>query len=159
VATSLFSSTAFPYRFQPNNLKLGVVVADWNRHITDNLKAGAINSLSELGVEGHQIKILSVPGSFELPHGAQLLFASGCDAVICLGCVIRGDTPHFDYVCQATAQGVLRAGMDEKKPCIFGVLTTDNEQQAIDRSGGELGNKGSEAAIAACWMLAAANQQ
>ncbi len=158
MATSLFSSSTLPYRFQPNNLKIGIVVADWNRNITDILKEGAIQTLHQLGFESKQILELIVPGSFELPHGAQILFSKECDAVICLGCVIRGDTPHFDYVCDAATQGILRAGMDVAKPCIFGVITTNNEQQAMDRAGGKLGNKGSEAALAACWMLAAANQ-
>ena len=158
MATSLFSSSSLPYSFQPNELKIGIVVADWNHHITDALKKGAIDTLTQLGIQLHQIMELTVPGSFELPHGAQILFAKECDAVICLGCVIRGDTPHFDFVCEAATHGILRAGMDVSKPCIFGVITTENEEQALDRAGGKLGNKGSEAATAACWMLAAANQ-
>jgi 6,7-dimethyl-8-ribityllumazine synthase len=158
VATSLFSSSSLPYRFQPNELKIGIVVADWNRHITEVLKKGAIDTLLASGLDKNQILELTVPGSFELPHGAQILFSRECDAVICIGCVIRGDTPHFDYVCEAATHGILRVGLDASKPCIFGVITTENEQQALDRAGGKLGNKGSEAATAACWMLAAANQ-
>jgi 6,7-dimethyl-8-ribityllumazine synthase len=158
VATSLFSSSSLPYRFQPNELKIGIVVADWNRHITEVLKKGAVDTLIAAGLDKNQILELTVPGSFELPHGAQILFSRECDAVICIGCVIRGDTPHFDYVCEAATHGILRVGLDASKPCIFGVITTENEQQALDRAGGKLGNKGSEAATAACWMLAAANQ-
>jgi 6,7-dimethyl-8-ribityllumazine synthase len=158
VATSLFSSSSLPYRFQPNELKIGIVVADWNRHITEVLKKGAVDTLIAAGMDKNQILELTVPGSFELPHGAQILFSRECDAVICIGCVIRGDTPHFDYVCEAATHGILRVGLDASKPCIFGVITTENEQQALDRAGGKLGNKGSEAATAACWMLAAANQ-
>ncbi len=158
MATSLFSSSSLPYRFQPNELKIGIVVADWNRHITEVLKKGAVDTLIAAGLDKNQILELTVPGSFELPHGAQILFSRECDAVICIGCVIRGDTPHFDYVCEAATHGILRVGLDASKPCIFGVITTENEQQALDRAGGKLGNKGSEAATAACWMLAAANQ-
>ena len=158
MATSLFSTSSLPYRFQPNELKIGIVVADWNRHITDVLKKGAVDTLIAAGMDKNQILELTVPGSFELPHGAQILFSKECDAVICIGCVIRGDTPHFDYVCEAATHGILRVGLDASKPCIFGVITTENEQQALDRAGGKLGNKGSEAATAACWMLAAANQ-
>jgi 6,7-dimethyl-8-ribityllumazine synthase len=90
-----------------------------------------------------------------------MLFQQQCDAVICLGCVIKGDTPHFDYVCQAATDGILQVGLSQNKPCIFGVITTNNEQQALDRADGKLGNKGAEAALTACWMLAAKqnNQQ
>ncbi len=96
-----------------------------------------------------------MPGAFELAQGAQMLFLEkNVDAVICLGCVIQGDTPHFDYVCSSSSQGIMQVGLEIKKPCIFGVLTTLNEQQAMDRAGGKHGNKGSEAAVSAAWMLA-----
>ena len=140
---------------------MGIVVAAWNNHITDVLLKGAKDTLLGFGLSADQIQSLSVPGAFELPLGAQMLFQQQCDAVICLGCVIKGDTPHFDYVCQATTDGILQVGLSQNKPCIFGVITTNNEQQALDRADGKLGNKGAEAALSACWMLAAKqnNQQ
>lgn len=156
MATSQYSLSSLPYSLRVSGLKIGIAVADWNQKITHALRDGAKETLASMGFSHEQIVVLDVPGSFELPHGAQMLFKDNCDAVICLGCIVRGDTPHFDYVSQGTTQGILRAGMDAGKPCIFGVLTTDNEQQALDRAGGILGNKGSEAALAACWMLAAA---
>lgn len=158
MATSQYSLSSIPYSLQVSGLKIGIAVADWNQKITHALRDGAIDTLLQSGFTKDQIIVLDVPGSFELPHGAQLLFDRPCDAVICIGCIVRGDTPHFDYVSQGTTQGILRAGMDARKPCIFCVLTTENEQQALDRAGGSLGNKGSEAALAACWMLAAAQQ-
>ena len=140
---------------------MGIVVAAWNNHITDVLLNGAKDTLLGFGLSADQIQSLSVPGAFELPLGAQMLFQQQCDAVICLGCVIKGDTPHFDYVCQAATDGILQVGLSQNKPCIFGVITTNNEQQAQDRADGKLGNKGAEAALTACWMLAAQqnNQQ
>lgn len=140
---------------------MGIVVAAWNNHITDVLLKGAKDTLLGFGLSADQIHSLSVPGAFELPLGAQMLFQQQCDAVICLGCVIKGDTPHFDYVCQAATDGILQVGLSQNKPCIFGVITTNNEQQALDRADGKLGNKGAEAALTACWMLAAKqnNQQ
>ena len=154
MATASFSQGEFPYIFHPDNLKIGVVVAEWNKHITEKLLTGALNALKQQHLHDAQIEVLRVPGSFELPHGAQLLFSKNCDAVICLGCVIQGDTPHFDFVCQAATDGILQVGLTEKKPCIFGVITTLNEEQAQDRAGGKLGNKGAEAALTACWMIA-----
>jgi 6,7-dimethyl-8-ribityllumazine synthase len=158
VSISTFSDTLLPYSLQTTNLKIGIAVAAWNNHITDVLKTGAIATLKSEGIADRNIEILSVPGAFELPHGAQLLFSAGCAAVICLGCVIQGDTPHFDYVCSAATQGILKVGLQYSKPCIFGVITTHNEEQALERAGGKLGNKGSEAAKTALWMLAAATQ-
>ena len=129
-------------------------MAEWNKHITEKLLNGAISTLKQMHFTDTQIEVLHVPGSFELPHGAQLLFQKNCAAVICLGCVIQGDTPHFDYVCQAATNGILQVGLAENKPCIFGVITTITEEQAMDRAGGKLGNKGAEAALTACWMIA-----
>ena len=154
MATASFSQGDFPYILHPENLKIGVVVAEWNKHITEKLHQGAVQTLIQKHILMEQIEVLHVPGSFELPHGAQLLFDKDCDAVICLGCVIQGDTPHFDYVCQAATDGILQVGLAAKKPCVFGVITTLTEQQAEDRAGGKLGNKGSEAALTACWMIA-----
>lgn len=155
MATASFSQGQFPYILHPENLKIGVVVADWNKHITEKLLVAAINMLQERGIQQQQIEILRVPGSFELPHGAQMLFTVNCDAVICLGCVIQGDTPHFDFVCQAAVDGILHVGLTAKKPCVFGVITTLTEEQAQERAGGKHGNKGAEAALTACWMISA----
>lgn len=106
------------------------------------------------GLAAEQIVVSSVPGAFELPLAAQWLFQQNCDAVIALGAVIRGETPHFDYVCKAATDGVLQVGLATNKPCIFGVLTTENTEQALERCGGKHGHKGAECAETALWMLA-----
>lgn len=136
------------------NKKFAIVVADWNEDITGALYEGAVASLLAHGVKSKNIIRKNVPGSFELTLGG-LWMADKKDiaAVICLGCVIQGDTPHFDYICQAVANGITEVNIKTKKPVIFGVLTTLNKQQAIDRAGGKLGNKGEEAAITAIQML------
>lgn len=134
--------------------KVGIVVSEWNGDITTNLLNGALETLSEFGVRDEDICVRWVPGSFELPFGAQsLIVQEDSDAVICLGCVIRGETSHFDYVCQACSQGIMHVGLETGVPVIFGVLTDDNKQQSIDRSGGAHGNKGTEAAISALKMM------
>lgn len=155
MATSQFSLSAIPYPLQLTGKKIGIATADWNSHITHALRSGAENTLLEMGMSPEQIVHLTVPGAFELPSGAQMLMQLGCDAVICLGCVIQGDTPHFEYVCRGTTDGIMQVALSSQKPCIFGVLTTNNEAQALQRAGGTLGNKGSEAALSAVWMLAA----
>jgi 6,7-dimethyl-8-ribityllumazine synthase len=134
--------------------KVAIVVAEWNEDITEALYEGAVHSLVSSGIRQSNIIRKTVPGSFELSLGG-LWMAERKDihAVICLGCVIQGDTPHFDYICQAVAYGVTEAGLKTKKPVIFGVLTTLNKQQALERAGGKLGNKGEEAAITAIRML------
>ncbi len=134
--------------------KFAIVVAEWNEEITEALYEGAYNSLLAHGVKKQNIIRKTVPGSFELTLGG-LWMAEKKDiaAVICLGCVIQGDTPHFDYICQAVANGITEVNIKTKKPVIFGVLTTLNQQQAIDRAGGKFGNKGEEAAITAIKML------
>lgn len=135
--------------------KFAIVVAEWNEEITEALYEGACASLLAHGVKKQNILRKNVPGSFELTLGG-LWMAEKRDiaAVICLGCVIQGDTPHFDYICQAVANGITEVNIKTKKPVIFGVLTTLNQQQALDRAGGRLGNKGEEAAITAIKMLA-----
>jgi len=153
VATSGFSLSSLPYPLQITNLKIGIAIAEWNNHITFPLRDSAIDMLKKFGIDSNQTAILQVPGAFELPYGAQLLFEAGCDAVICLGCVIKGDTPHFEYVCQGATEGIMRVGLDYEKPCIFGVLTTLTEKQALSRAGGALGNKGAEAAVTALSMI------
>jgi 6,7-dimethyl-8-ribityllumazine synthase len=142
--------SAAPYRF-------GIVVAEWNAEITNALYQGAYSSLVANGALEGNIMSYTVPGSFELTSGADLLLKTGkLDAVICLGCVIQGETRHFDFICNAVANGVSNVAIKYAKPVIFGVLTTDNQQQAIDRAGGKHGNKGDEAAITAIKMAALA---
>ena len=151
-----FSNTtipnAGPYRF-------GIVVAEWNAKITGALYGGAYQSLIDHGVLEENIFTYAVPGSFELTSGADILLKhKNLDAVICLGCVIQGETRHFDFICAAVANGISNVAIKYEKPVIFGVLTTDNEQQAFDRAGGKHGNKGVEAAVTAIKMVDFANQ-
>ena len=132
-----------------------LLVSEWNEEITEPLANGALATLRHHGVSDDRIVLHRVPGSFELPLAAQkMAIRTDVDAVICLGCVIQGETPHFDYVCQAVALGIKDVALKYDKPVIFGVLTTDNLQQAQDRAGGKHGNKGDEAAITAIKMLA-----
>lgn len=137
-----------------SNKKFAIVVAEWNAEITEALFEGARNSLLAHGVKKQNIIRKNVPGSFELTLGG-LWMAEKKEiaAVICLGCVIQGDTPHFDYICQAVANGITEVNIKTRKPVIFGVLTTLNKQQAIDRAGGKLGNKGEETALTAIQMI------
>ncbi len=136
------------------NARIGVVVSEWNWDITGALLDGALKTLDHHGIPREQIFLLHVPGSFELPWRAQqLLERENCDAVITLGCVIQGETRHFDFICDACAHGIMELGIRYQKPVIFGVLTTNNLDQAIDRSGGKHGNKGVEAAVTALKML------
>jgi 6,7-dimethyl-8-ribityllumazine synthase len=133
----------------------GIVTAEWNHEVTNALKEGAINTLLRSGALKENIITRAVPGSFELTLGAQYMAEfTNVDAVICLGCVIQGETRHFDFICDAVANGVTSLNMKYNKPFIFGVLTPDNQQQAIDRAGGKHGNKGDEAAVTAIKMLA-----
>nr|WP_320000425.1 6,7-dimethyl-8-ribityllumazine synthase [uncultured Draconibacterium sp.] len=137
------------------NMRFGVVVAEWNWEITSALANGAVDTLKKHGATEEDISVKYVPGTFELPLGGQY-FAEldNVDAVILLGCVIQGDTRHFDYICEGVTQGTKDLNLKYNKPFIFGVLTTNNEQQALDRAGGKLGNKGDEAAITAIKMVA-----
>ena len=130
-------------------LRLGLVVSGWNPEITGALRDGAVETLLKHGVTFKNIVEEHVPGSFELALGAQLLWQHhGLDGVICIGSVVRGETPHFDFVCQATAHGIMDVGLKTGVPVIFCVLTDDNTEQARARSGGIHGNKGVEAAVA-----------
>lgn len=135
--------------------RFGIVVSEWNEKITSALLSGAKETLLKHGVKEENIFVTYVPGSFELTYGSKYM-AEGeylnLDAVIALGCVIRGETPHFEYVCQGVTQGITLLNATHKIPFIFGVLTTDTEQQALDRAGGIYGNKGVEAAITAIKM-------
>ncbi|MDR2234290.1 MAG: 6,7-dimethyl-8-ribityllumazine synthase [Tannerella sp.] len=135
-------------------MRIGIVVAEWNRPITGKLLEGACNTLQRHGVDPDNIHVARVPGSIELTFGAkQMAEQLDVDAIIVLGCVIRGDTSHFDYVCSSVTQGITSLNVKYDIPFIFGVLTTENIQQAEERAGGRLGNKGNEAAITAIKMF------
>ena len=135
------------------DLKVAIVAAEWNSKITDALLQGAIERLHDEGYPDSCADVFRVPGTVELTFAASRLIDTDMyDAIIVLGCVIRGDTSHFDYVCQSVTQGITQLNADGDIPVIFGVLTTDNEQQALDRAGGRLGNKGAEAAECAIKM-------
>lgn len=136
------------------NMRIGIVVSEWNDEITDNLLKGSLETLRDCGADSQNVKVIYVPGSFELPSGAQLLLETGTyDAVICLGCVVRGETSHFEFVCQTCANGVKDVSLKYNKPVIFGVLTDYHMDQSRARSGGSLGNKGVEAAVSAIKMI------
>jgi 6,7-dimethyl-8-ribityllumazine synthase len=136
-----------------NGKRFVVIVSEWNSEITQKLLTGAVNELQKNDVFAKNIIVDAVPGCFELPFAAQTAALNyNPDAVICLGCVIRGETPHFEYVCQAAAHGILQVGLLVKIPVIFGVLTVDTLEQAMERSGGKYGNKGIEAANTALKM-------
>lgn len=136
-------------------MKIALVVSAWNEKITTGLLNGAHSTLLKHGVKEDNIQIEYVPGSFELPLGAQFILESTADfdAVICLGCVIQGETRHFDFVCEGLTQGIKDVSLKYNKPVIFGVLTDNTLQQSLDRSGGKHGNKGDEAAITAIKMI------
>jgi 6,7-dimethyl-8-ribityllumazine synthase len=134
-------------------MKIGIVVSQWNNKITDGLYNGAFTTLIESGVLENNIEKIEVPGSFELIFGAKLLSRKDVDAIICLGSVIQGETKHFDYVCQAVSNGVKDLNISLNIPVIFGVLTDNTMEQAVNRSGGKHGNKGVEAAVTAINMV------
>jgi 6,7-dimethyl-8-ribityllumazine synthase len=134
--------------------RFGIVVAEWNEQITGALLEGAKHTLLKEGALAENLVIKTVPGSYELSLGAQWLAQDPkIDAVICLGCVIQGDTKHFDFICQAVAMGLTEVNLKYNKPVIFGVLTPNTFEQALERAGGIHGNKGDEAAITAIKML------
>jgi 6,7-dimethyl-8-ribityllumazine synthase len=136
-------------------MKFGIVYAEWNPEVTLSLKNGAIDTLIKYGALPEDIRVIEVPGTFELTLGGQLMAEdTDSDAVILLGCVIQGETRHFDFICQGVSYGATKLNLKYNKPFIFGVLTTDNQQQALDRAGGRLGNKGEEAAYTAIKMVA-----
>ena len=138
--------SAAPYSF-------AILVAEWNVEITGALYNGAYESLLTHGALADNVATYWVPGSFELTSAADMVLKTGkADAVICLGCVIQGETRHFDFICDAVANGLSNVAIKYSKPVIFGVLTTDNQQQAVDRAGGKHGNKGEEAAVTAIKM-------
>jgi 6,7-dimethyl-8-ribityllumazine synthase len=136
-------------------MRFGIVVSDWNSDVTHALLEGAVRTLKKHGTTDNNIIVRHVPGSFELTIGAQFLAEyDDLDAVICVGCVIQGETPHFTYICQSVTQGITQLNLDYNIPFIFSVLTTLNLQQALERAGGKHGNKGDEAAVTAIKMAA-----
>ncbi|HTW23210.1 MAG TPA: 6,7-dimethyl-8-ribityllumazine synthase [Candidatus Baltobacteraceae bacterium] len=139
--------------FNAAGLRFGIVVSHFNSFITDRLLAGALEALKQSGAADEQIQIVRVPGSFEIPIAAKKLAATGrFDSVICIGCVLRGETSHYDYVASETARGIQLAQLDAGVPMIFCVLTCDTLEQAIDRAGLKSGNKGYESGLAAVEM-------
>ena len=155
MATTNFSSYNPDDVPDASDMCFGIVVSDWNREVTWALLDGAVNTLKKHGAKEKNISVKHVPGSFELTLGAQFLAEySDLDAIICLGCVIQGETPHFTYICQGVTYGITQLNMEYNIPFIFGVLTTDSQEQAADRAGGKHGNKGDEAAVTAIKMAA-----
>lgn len=134
--------------------RIAIVVSEWNTEITDALLEGCLNALGEYSASESNIEAKYVPGSFELSFGAAIQASrKEIDAVICLGCIIKGETPHFDFISQAVANGITDVSIKFHKPVIFGVLTTNNQEQAKERAGGKHGNKGYEAGITAIKMM------
>ena len=153
---SAFSSENLP---DASSMRVGIVVSEWNAQVTENLLRGAMDTLTGQGVRLDNVHVVHVPGSFELAVGATLMIANrSVEAVICLGSIIRGETPHFEFVSMATANGIMEVGLKTGRPVIFGVLTDDTMDQALARSGGNKGNKGVEAAVTAIKMIALRRQ-
>lgn len=141
-------------RFELGEVRIAVITARWNAQVTNGLRDGALSALERHSIHGAAVEDFAVPGAFELPLAAQRAARSGrFDAVIALGCVIRGDTPHFDYVCSETTRGIGEVSLRENLPVAFGLLTTDNLQQALDRAADNRENKGEEAALTVLEML------
>jgi len=157
MATQLHNLSEYNTETVPSaeNMSFGIVVAEWNIQITKALLESAYNTLIKHNATADNIIVRYVPGSFELTSGARLLAEwTSVDAIIVLGCVIQGETRHFDYICQSVTKGITDLNLSYDIPFIFGVLTTDNIEQALDRAGGKHGNKGTESAIAAIKMVA-----
>ena len=156
MATAYQNLSAYDFDSVPDasDMTIGIVVSEWNTNITEMLLIGAINTLEKHGVKPENIITRRVPGSFELTFGAKRLAESKeLNAIIILGCVVKGDTPHFDYVCSGVTQGITELNLMYDIPFIFGLLTTDTMEQSEDRAGGKYGNKGDEAAITAIKMI------
>ena len=147
---SHYDKSALP---DASDFKIGMVVSEWNSEVTNGLLDGALATLTDCGVSKSNISIHKVPGSFELIYGAKKVQSSGVDAVITIGCVIQGETKHFDYVCTGVTQGIKDLNIHHDVPVVFCVLTDNHKQQSLDRSGGKHGNKGVEAAITALKMI------
>lgn len=141
-----FDSSSVP---RGSSLTIGIVVSEWNKKITESLFNGVFTTLTDFGVKSDNIKRIDVPGSFELVFGSKKMIQSNVDVVIAIGCVIKGETKHFDYICQSVSKGIVDLNINFDTPVVFCVLTDNNMQQSIDRSGGIHGNKGVEAAITA----------
>jgi 6,7-dimethyl-8-ribityllumazine synthase len=139
-------------QLQARGLKFGIVVSRFNEFITSKLLAGALDALNRHGADPAAIDVAWVPGAFEIPLAAQKMTARGYDAVICLGAVIRGATPHFEYVAAEVTKGIAQASLNSGVPVIYGLITADNIEQAIERAGTKAGNKGFDAAMAAMEM-------
>ena len=157
MATSLKNLSTYNKETIPNgaDFKIGIVVSEWNDHITSKLLEGALQTLLENGVLEDNIIIHNVPGAFELPLGAQwILRSQPVDGAITIGVVIQGETRHFDFVCSGATQGIMDVMLSENKPVSFCLLTDNTEQQSIDRAGGKHGNKGVEAAVTLLKMIA-----
>ena len=152
---SNYDSSTLP---NASKFRFGIVVSEWNSEITEGLLKGALDALLDCGVELFNIKTIHVPGSFELIYGAKKMQEQHVDVVIAIGSVIKGETQHFDFVCEGVAQGIKDLNIQSTIPVIFCVLTDNNLQQAIDRSGGKHGNKGIEAAVAALKMAQLSKQ-
>jgi len=156
MATSLKNLSDYNIADVPSaaDMKFGIVVSEWNTEITEALYKGAYDTLVKHGASEENILKKYVPGSFELTAGAKFMAEmTDVDAIICLGCVIQGDTPHFDFVCQGVTQGMTHLNIQYPIPFIFGLLTTLDQQQALDRAGGKHGNKGDEGAVTAIKMI------
>ena len=157
MATAYHNLSAYDITSVPDAsaMKFGIVVSEWNENITAALLHGAKETLMRHGAKEENIIVYTVPGSFELIYGsAKFVQAGQVDAVIALGCVVRGDTPHFDYICEGVTAGLTKLNVIYDTPVIFGLLTTNNIEQAQERSGGTLGNKGDECAVTALQMMA-----
>jgi len=140
--------------FNVGAVRIAVIAARWNSEVTDGLLVGAVRALSRHGVSDDALEIYRVPGAFELPLASQRAAQTGrFDGVIALGCVVRGDTPHFDYVCSETTRGIGEVGLTENLPVAFGLLTTDTLEQSLERSGNNTENKGEEAALTVLEMF------
>jgi 6,7-dimethyl-8-ribityllumazine synthase len=138
----------------PETIKVGIVVAEWNTDITAELARACAQTFVQFGIKEKHIFVQNTPGSFELPLAAQWLYeAHTLDAVVCIGCLIKGDTPHFEYICEAVSQGIMKLNLRYKTPFVFGILTTLTHAQAQERTGGIHGHKGTEAAITALKMI------
>ncbi len=145
-----FDPTAIP---DGSKYKIGVIAAEWNPEVTDAMLKGAVDTLRGNGVKEENLRVRRVPGTFELSSAADMmLHYENLDAVICIGCVIQGETRHFEFICQAVSQGITNVALKHERPVIFSVLTTNSMEQAQDRAGGKHGNKGVEGAVTALKM-------
>lgn len=149
---SEYDPTALP---DGSKYRIGVIAAEWNPEVTDAMLAGAVETLRSNGVKEENIVVRRVPGTFELTSASDMMLRyANVNAVICIGCVIQGETRHFEFICQAVSQGLTNVALKHERPVIFSVLTTNTMEQALERAGGRHGNKGVEGAVAALKMLA-----